>query len=232
MIVFFLSEDEQLRKTIDEYMEKGYFYWEKEDYYNAAIEFCKAFQLAPISIMISTRYMGALEKIKESDNAENLFKSIIELHPDNAYAYIQLGELYYENAIVEEVGDGSEKQVKDYELLRSAAKILTEAIKLLSGNSDWLSMVDKNSTMISLASVYADLEQYDKACALYEEALNRDHPAYARFYIDLAQIYEKTNTESAIECYEKYLEVASDEYDLFYEEKIQKAKDSINRLKK
>ena len=129
----------------------------------------------------------------DHDEAIKCFEKAIELYPDYAEAYFELGEIYaywYEQ---------DEKAIKYYD---KAAEL----------NPDYV------FAFYTLGIIYADRdEQYEKAIKCFEKVIKLN-PDYAKAYNNMGLAYAEWDEQydEAIKCFEKAIELEPDFADAYH----------------
>jgi tetratricopeptide (TPR) repeat protein len=122
--------------------------------------------------------------LKEYDSALSCYQKVVDLEPDNAEAYENMGRAYYLK--------------RSYD---KAIKLFQKAIDHKPGRA---------STYCSMAAAYHAKGNYNKAIELIQKAIDRK-PDFAEAYIDMGYEYQmKGKYDKAIELCQKAVDIKPD----------------------
>jgi len=157
--------------------------------YNKALEFCqKSIELNPNYADGVKDYVNVQQKLKKLDNAENYLENMLQLNPQNAFAYYGLGYIY-------QLQYNWEKTLQNIE----------KALKLK--NDLLLAYITKQAALWYTSNYQEFLETSQQAYKLAKEKKDVEFQVNFLTNIGLAHSHFSNNDE-ALKSYQQALEIA------------------------
>lgn len=164
--------------------QKGYDYWEANEYDKAKECFEKVLEYIPEDVD-SLNYLGDIfsEKLNDFNKAIECYRRLVELEPSNSDVWNNLGIAYYNNKNFDNALN-SFKTAIDYE-------------------------PSESTFMNNLAVVYDKMGMFDNAREALEEALSIDQNNKEFWYNYAKVLYKQNNYKSALKATERCLDIDS-----------------------
>ncbi|HAC34349.1 MAG TPA: hypothetical protein DCF45_07515 [Gammaproteobacteria bacterium] len=205
------------------HLSKGDAFYAEQDFQKARVEFKNVLQIDPNHVEGRFRLAETLEKLGETSNAVNQYKSVIGLQGDHGGALLRMAELYFAanhlegtRELLTKIPPGDERSSARYEFLLAAVDAREDRLQPALQRVEQLLAsypTDGNATLLA-ASLYEKDQRPETAVALLQDFL-RQQPDHHQIRAILSGLLLKQgDTQSAIDHYRRIVEAKPEATDI------------------